>query len=83
MMHAGTPLPLPLGEVSERSEDGEGQRCADRTCQALSVSFADSSPKGRAKAGAAVNTDAARILTSPGAGTMMAVLKYGKEQLFP
>ena len=40
----GTPLPLSLGEVSERSEDGEGKRC-----KALSVTCGDSSPKGRAK----------------------------------
>ena len=38
-----TLLPLPLGEVDERSEDGEG------TCKALSVTFGDSSPRGRAK----------------------------------
>ena len=41
----GTPLPLPLGEVSERGEDGEGKR----GCNTLSVTFGDSSPKGRAK----------------------------------
>ncbi|MBR3692814.1 MAG: hypothetical protein IKL89_09005, partial [Clostridia bacterium] len=34
---------LPLGEVAEQSEDGEGN------LQALSVGFADSSPGGRAK----------------------------------
>ena len=39
------PLPLPLGEVDERSEDGEGKP----GCKALSVTFGDSSPKGRAK----------------------------------
>ena len=39
------PLPLPLGEVAERSEDGEGKR----GCNALSVTFGDSSPRGRAK----------------------------------
>ena len=39
------PLPLPLGEVAERSEDGEGKP----GCNALSVTFGDSSPKGRAK----------------------------------
>ena len=38
----GTPLPLPLGEVSERSEDGEGKR----GCNTLSVTCGDSSPKG-------------------------------------
>ena len=40
-------LPLPLGEVAERSEDGEGKP----GCNALSVTFGDSSPKGRAKGG--------------------------------
>ena len=35
-------MPLPLGEVAERSEDGEGNK-------ALSVTFGDSSPGGRAK----------------------------------
>ena len=39
------PLPLPLGEVGERSEDGEGKLGYN----ALSVTFGDSSPKGRAK----------------------------------
>ena len=39
------PLPLPLGEVAERSEDGEGKF----GCNALSVTFGDSSPGGRAK----------------------------------
>ena len=38
-------LPLPLGEVDERSEDGEGIP----VCKALSVTFGDSSPKGGAK----------------------------------
>ena len=43
----GARLPLPLGEVAERSEDGEGiQR---RSPQALSVACGDSSPGGRAK----------------------------------
>ena len=36
-------MPLPLGEVAEQSEDGEGKK------RALSVGFADSSPGGRAK----------------------------------
>ena len=26
-LSCGHPLPLPLGEVAERSEDGEGKRC--------------------------------------------------------
>ena len=38
-------LPLPLGEVAERSEDGEGKL----GCSTLSVTFGDSSPRGRAK----------------------------------
>ena len=38
------PLPLPMGEVAERSEAGEGSK-------ALSVTFGDSSPGGRAKGG--------------------------------
>ena len=42
-----SPLPLPLGEVDERSEDGEGKP----GCNALSVAYGDSSPKGRAKGG--------------------------------
>ena len=40
-----SPLPLPMGEVAERSEDGEGIL----GCKALSVTYGDSSPKGRAK----------------------------------
>ena len=39
------PLPLPMGEVAERSEDGEGTQWG----KALSATFGDSSPKGRAK----------------------------------
>ena len=39
------PLPLPLGEAAERSEDGEGKP----RCNTLSVTFGDSSPRGRAK----------------------------------
>ena len=39
------PLPLPMGEVAERSEDGEGIL----GCKALSVTYGDSSPKGQAK----------------------------------
>ena len=39
------PLPLPLGEVAERSEDGEGKWVR----KARSVTFGDSSPSGRAK----------------------------------
>ena len=39
------PLPLPLGEAAERSEDGEGKWMR----KALSVTFGDSSPRGRAK----------------------------------
>ena len=34
-----------MGEVAERSEDGEGKQ----GCNALSVTFGDSSPKGGAK----------------------------------
>ena len=41
------PLPLPLGEVAKRSEDGEGKP----GCKTLSVTYGDSSPKGRAKRG--------------------------------
>ena len=39
------PLPLPMGEVAERSEDGEGKWGG----HTLSVTFGDSSPKGGAK----------------------------------
>ena len=40
-------MPLPLGEVAERSEDGEGEQ--KRLQEALSVTCGDSSPKVRAK----------------------------------
>ena len=40
-----SPLPLSLEEVAERSEDGEGIL----GCNTLSVTFGDSSPRGRAK----------------------------------
>ena len=43
--NGGHPLPLPLGKVAERSEDGEGIQ----GCMALSVTFGDSSPGGGAK----------------------------------
>ena len=39
------PLPLSMGVVAERSEDGEGTHGRNT----LSVTFGDSSPKGRAK----------------------------------
>ena len=43
-------LPLPVGEVAERSEDGEGKQCPyKKGCKPLSVTCGDSSPKGRAK----------------------------------
>ncbi len=51
----GHPLPLPLGEVAERSEDGEGRNKLvlsfkrRHTAFSLSVTFGDSSPKWRAK----------------------------------
>ena len=44
-VNIGTPLALPLGDVDERSEDGEGKW----GCNTLSVTCGDSSPKGRAK----------------------------------
>ena len=58
------PLPLPVGEVAERSEDGEGKKrqrpigkcwhlrrqMTSRGRKVLSVTSGDSSPKGRAKA---------------------------------
>ena len=46
------PLPLPLGEVAERSEDGEGEQDSARSksCKTLSVTCGDSSPRGRAMA---------------------------------
>ena len=46
------PLALLLGEVDERSEDGEGKP----GCNTLSVTFGDSSPKGRAKGQYLVNS---------------------------
>ena len=48
---ASIPLPLPLGEVAERSEDGEGRTniLSFKAAFPLSVTFGDSSPKGRGK----------------------------------
>ena len=46
------PLPLPLGKVAERSEDGEGKP----GCNTLSITFGDSSPFGRAKGQYLVNS---------------------------
>ena len=46
------PLPLLLGEVAERSEDGGGKP----GCNTLSVTFGDGSPKGRAKGQYLVNS---------------------------
>ena len=45
-MPRGYSLPLHLGVVAERSDDGEGRL----GCGTLSVTFGDSSPRGRAKA---------------------------------
>ena len=85
------PLPLPLGEVAEQSEDGEGRPGAKPSqspsvtalpkgevdersedgegkpgCNALSVAYGDSSPKGRAKGGCTATRKMARIsLASP------------------
>ena len=53
------PLPLPLGEVAERSEDGEGKL----GCNTLSVPFGDSSPRGRAKGLRMVSREMERICT--------------------
>lgn len=40
-----------MGEVVERSEDGEGKRCKfSKSGKTLSVTCDDSSPEGRAKA---------------------------------
>ena len=67
----GKNLPLPLGEVAERSEVGEGKRWLALTTTAdervfvlmqlvinerktLSVTFGDSSPRGRAKGNAKI-----------------------------
>ena len=45
------PSPLPLGEVAERSEVGEGKYCKfSKSYKTLSVTCGDSSPEGRAKA---------------------------------
>lgn len=46
------PLPLLLGEVDERSGDGEGKP----GCNTLSVTFGDGSPFGRAKGQYLVNS---------------------------
>ena len=46
------PLPLLLGEVDERSEDGEWKPGRNT----LSVTFGDGSPKGRAKGQYLVNS---------------------------
>ena len=43
--NGGHPLPLPMGEVAERRDDGEGKT----GCNTLSVTYGDSSPGGRAK----------------------------------
>ena len=45
-------LPLPLGKAAERSEDGGGTQ----DCKALSVTFGDSSPNGRAQGQYLVNS---------------------------
>ena len=43
-------MPLPLGEVAEHSEAGEGgNKSLKKGAFPLSVAFSDSSPKGRAK----------------------------------
>ena len=52
-------MPLPMGEVAERSEDGEGKL----GCSTLSVTFGDSSPRGRAKGLRMVSREMERICT--------------------
>ena len=52
-------MPLPPGEVAERSEDGEGKL----GCSTLSVTFGDSSPRGRAKGLRMVSREMERICT--------------------
>ena len=58
-MPRGYSLPLPLGEVAERSEDGEGRL----GCNTLSVTYGDSSPRGRAKGARMVSRKVERICT--------------------
>jgi len=53
------PLPLPLGEMSAQSEDGAGKQ----GCNALSVTFGDSSPKGGAKGVTRLVREMERICT--------------------
>ena len=48
-----------MGEVAERSEDGEGKL----GCSTLSVTFGDSSPRGRAKGLRMVSREMERICT--------------------
>ena len=48
-----------MGEVAERSEDGEGKL----GCSTLSVTFGDSSPRGRAKGLRVVSREMERICT--------------------
>ena len=52
-------MPLPMGEVAERSKDGEGKL----GCSTLSVTFGDSSPRGRAKGLRMVSREMERICT--------------------
>ena len=52
-------MPLPMGEVAERSEDGKGKL----GCSTLSVTFGDSSPRGRAKGLRMVSREMERICT--------------------
>ena len=52
-------MPLPMGEVAERSEDGEGKL----GCSTLLVTFGDSSPRGRAKGLRMVSREMERICT--------------------
>ena len=53
------PLPPPLGEVAERSEDGEGKLGR----KALSVTCGDSPPGGRAKGLHVLAQEMERIFT--------------------
>ena len=54
-------MPLPAGEVAERSEVGEGKP----NCNPLSVTCGDSSPEGRAKGLQPVAKDKEGILPLP------------------
>ena len=72
------PLPLPLGEVAERSEDGEGKW----GCNALSVTFGDSSPQRGSQGGVPIRSIPCFTTARQKNGTDFVMLRQRKQEKY-